>query len=185
MNFKDIKAIILVDDKPSYYSDGGHGAALRQSTYMLIFEMLKEEMPNVEKVYLILGDGTFEINDKSKMPIKIEASMFSGNSIAENIYGKVQLLSNDKTTLVLIDYTLNSSIENQNEGKALACDIVSKLTSKNIVKQLYSIAPADKEDRERVNRLRTTCIFDFPMSSPMDAAEEIIQSLDKIDERVM
>lgn len=186
MNLEDIKKIILVDDKPSYYSDGGYGAVSRQNRYKLIFSILRGKMKNVEREYLILGDGIFEINNKSEMPVKIgETAMFSDNPTAEKICDKIQFLSNDRTTLLLIDYILSDSIEKRDEGKALACDVVSELTSKNIIKLLYSVSSAGKGDRKRVNKLKSMCIFDFPMSSPADAAEEIIQSLDKIDERVI
>ena len=188
MRFDDIKEIILVDDKPSCYSDGGCGAVLRQNRYKLIFSILKEKMQNVEREYLILGDGTFEINNESEIPLQIgvsSMSRFSGNPTAKRICDEIQFLSQDRTTLLLIDYILSDSIEKQDEGKTLACDIVSELTSKSIIKLLYSVSSASKGDKKRVSELKSTCVFDFPMSSPADAAEEIIRHLDKIDERVI
>ena len=175
MNFEEIKTIILVDDRASYYSDGGYGAPPRQNRYKILFSTLKEKMKKVEKEYLILGDGIFEINDKSETLIKTEdKTMFSGNSAAKKISDKIQSLSDSKKALLLIDYMLNNSTKKQDKGKALALDIL-RLTPSDIIKLLYSTSP---ENKKEMNDFEWAYIFDFPISSPTDAAEEIIYVLE-------
>lgn len=178
MNFEDIKTIILVDDKAISHSDGGNGATPRQNRYKILFLNLEEKMKNVEKEYLILGDGIFETNDKSKTLKKIGEEIFFDNSDSKKIRDKIQTLSGGKKTLLLIDYRLNNSEKNQKKGEALARDIILKLTLKNIIKQLYSTSPQKEEDEKIMNDLELTCVFDFPIASPTDAAEEIIQMLE-------
>lgn len=180
MNYSDIKTIILVDDRDSTHKGGGIGSEERQSRYAILFAVLKDKLKGLKETYLILGDGTFKFvfNKRENILKKIDNNqMFSNNVKAQLIIEKIKKLSDGKNTLLLIDYMLNQSTSKQEEGKKLACEILSSVESlDNVIKLLYSTAPEDKKASKKFNWVYA---FDFPIDSPTDAADTILQELEK------
>lgn len=178
MNYKDINTIILVDDRNRTHKGGGSGSDERQSRYAILFTVLKDKLKKLKKIYLILGDGTFEFDKRKKVLQDIDGDqLFSDNADAQPIIDKIKKLAGKETTLLLIDYMLNQSTSKQEEGKQLACNILSSLESlKNVIRLLYSTLHEDKEEAKKFNWIY---IFDFPIDAPSDAADTILQALKK------
>lgn len=103
--------------------------------------------------------------------------MFSNNVNAQLIIKKIKELADGKNTLLLIDYMLNQSTSKQEEGKKLACEILKSVKHlDNVIRLLYSTKPENKKESKEFN---WAYLFDFPIDSPTDAADEILQALEK------
>lgn len=178
MNRSDINTIILVDDRDSIYKNGGSGSAERLSKYEILFAVLKDKLKKLNKVYLVLGDGTFVVNqEKNELKKFDNDQMFSDSSDTQRIIEKIKNLANGKNTLLLIDYILNESSEKEEEGKQLACKILNSVESlDNVIKLLYSTKSEDKKESKKFS---WAYVFDFPIDSPTDAADEILQALER------
>lgn len=182
MNYSDIKTIILVDDRDSTHKGGGSGSDERQSRYAILFAVLKDKLKELNETYLVLGDGTFKFvfNKKKNELQKIDDDqMFSDNVNAQLIIEKIKSLADGKNTLLLIDYILNNSSKKEEEkkGKLLACEILSSVESlDNVIKLLYSTTDEDKKALKKFN-----CAYapNFPIDAPTDAADTILQELEK------
>lgn len=178
MNYSDINTIILVDDRNSTYQGGGAGSPERKNRYAILFAVFKDKLEKLNKAYLVLGNGIFNFNFEINELQKIDsAQMFSSNVNAQQIFEKIEKLADGKNTLLLIDYMLNISLGKEEEGKRLACEILKSVEHlDNVIKLLYSTSPERKKESKNFN---WAYLFDFPIDSPTDAADGILQELEK------
>lgn len=180
MKYSEVNTIILVDDRDSTHKGGGFGSPERRRRYEILLAVLKGKLKELRQAYLILGDGTFELllseNDNELQPIDHD-QIFVNSVNATSICEKIKKLANGQNTLLLVDYMLNNLSGREREGKLLACKILNYAdTLDNFIKLLYSTSRGIKKESKNFN---WAYVFDFPIDSPTDAADEILWVLKK------
>lgn len=176
MDYTKITQIILVDDKPLSYADGGAGATTREHQYLQLFAILHESLPNVHYVHII-ADGSMhtyiETQSADGAVYYEEAAKCSLSRLdkPDVLASALKNIANGDISLLLMDYILDDDID---KGKALVRRTMHILDVPDLIKILYSV----NSEIEEITPC--TCIWGFPISHPVDAAEEVMHQLEQL-----